>query len=120
MDRRREGGDEGERPGAQGLGAPQPEDERAEGERDVRAKIAEMPSPDREMGERIHELVLASVPELAPKTYYGMPAYAMNGKTICFFKPASKFKVRYATSSSSRTRGWTTATCGRSRSPSRS
>ena len=74
-----------------------PEDERAEGERDVRAKFAEMPSPDREMGERIHELVLASVPELAPKTYYGMPAYALNGRTICFFKPASKFKVRYAT-----------------------
>jgi uncharacterized protein YdhG (YjbR/CyaY superfamily) len=74
-----------------------PEDERAEGERDVRAKLAEMPSPDREMGERIHELVLSSVPELAPKTYYGMPAYALNGRTICFFKPASKFKVRYAT-----------------------
>ena len=74
-----------------------PEEERAEGERDVRAKIAEMPSPDREMGERMHELVLATAPELAPKTYYGMPAYALNGKTICFFKPASKFKVRYAT-----------------------
>jgi uncharacterized protein YdhG (YjbR/CyaY superfamily) len=74
-----------------------PEEDRAEGERDVRAKLAEMPSPDREMGERIHELVLGSVPELAPKTYYGMPAYALNGKTICFFKPASKFKVRYAT-----------------------
>jgi uncharacterized protein YdhG (YjbR/CyaY superfamily) len=74
-----------------------PAEERAEGERDVRAKIAEMPSPDREMGERIHELVTTSVPDLVPRTYYGMPAYAKDGRTICFFKPASKFKVRYAT-----------------------
>jgi uncharacterized protein YdhG (YjbR/CyaY superfamily) len=74
-----------------------PEDERIEGERDVRAKFAEMPPADRAMGERIHELVLSAEPSLVPKTYYGMPAYAKDGKTICFFKPASKFKVRYAT-----------------------
>ncbi len=64
---------------------------------EVLAKIAEMPEPDRSMAERVHALVLASVPDFAPKTYYGMPAYAIDGKTICFFKPASKFKVRYAT-----------------------
>ncbi len=74
-----------------------PEEERAEGEREVQAKIAEMPEHDRALGKRIHELVLAAAPELVPRTYYGMPAWAMDGKTICFFKPASKFKVRYAT-----------------------
>jgi uncharacterized protein YdhG (YjbR/CyaY superfamily) len=74
-----------------------PADERAEGEREVRAKIAEMPEPDRGLAERIHELVTASAPGLTPRTYYGMPAYARDGKTICFFKPASKFKERYAT-----------------------
>jgi uncharacterized protein YdhG (YjbR/CyaY superfamily) len=72
-------------------------DERAEGERDVRAKIAEMPTADRVMGERIHELVTTTAPSLVPKTYYGMPAYARDGKVICFYKPASKFKVRYST-----------------------
>jgi uncharacterized protein YdhG (YjbR/CyaY superfamily) len=74
-----------------------PEEERAEGEREVRAKIAEMPAPDRAMGERIHELVTTAVPTLVPRTYYGMPAYALDGKVICFFKPKSKFKVRYST-----------------------
>ena len=74
-----------------------PDHERAEGEREVRAKIADMPEPDRAMGERIHALVKTSVPALVPRTYYGMPAYAKDGKVICFFKPASKFKVRYAT-----------------------
>jgi hypothetical protein len=74
-----------------------PADERAEGERDIQAKIAEMPEADRAMAERIHTLVLASAPELMPRTYYGMPAYAKDGKTVCFFKPASKFKERYAT-----------------------
>ena len=72
-------------------------DERAEGEQEVRAKIAEMPAPDREMGERIHALVTATAPVLVPRTYYGMPAYAKDGKVVCFFKPKSKFKVRYAT-----------------------
>ena len=73
-----------------------PEEERKVGEQEVRDKIAEMPTPDREMGERIHALVTKTVPVLVPKTYYGMPAYAKDGKVICFFKPASKFKVRYA------------------------
>ena len=71
--------------------------ERAEGEADVQAKLAEMPAADRAMGERIHELVAKTAPSLAPKTYYGMPAYAKDGKVICFYKPASKFKVRYST-----------------------
>ena len=74
-----------------------PQEERDASEQEVRAKIAEMPTPDREMGERIHSLVTKSAPVLVPRTYYGMPAYAKDGKVICFFKPASKFKVRYAT-----------------------
>ncbi len=74
-----------------------PADERAEGELEVAAKIAAMPTADRAMAERIHELVTKTAPTLVPKTYYGMPAWAKDGKVICFFKPASKFKVRYAT-----------------------
>jgi uncharacterized protein YdhG (YjbR/CyaY superfamily) len=74
-----------------------PADERAAGEADVRAKLAGMPTADRVMGERIHEIVLNADPSLAPKTYYGMPAYARDGKVICFYKPKSKFKVRYST-----------------------
>ena len=74
-----------------------PAAERAEGELEVKTKIAAMPTADRIMGERIHELVTTAVPSLAPKTYYGMPAYAKDGKVICFYKPASKFKVRYST-----------------------
>jgi hypothetical protein len=74
-----------------------PAEERADGERDVQAKIAEMHEPDRAMAMRIHELVLTSAPQLVPRTYYGMPAYAKDGKIICFFQAASKFKVRYAT-----------------------
>jgi uncharacterized protein YdhG (YjbR/CyaY superfamily) len=73
-----------------------PQQEREAGQEEVRAKIAEMPTPDREMGERIHALVTKTAPVLVPRTYYGMPAYAKDGKVICFFKPASKFKVRYA------------------------
>ncbi len=72
-------------------------EERAQGELDVQEKIAGMPDHDRALGKRVHEIVLASAPDLVPKTYYGMPAYAKDGKVICFFKPASKFKVRYAT-----------------------
>lgn len=64
---------------------------------DVMAKIAEMPEPDRSIATKVHELALAACPELAPKTWYGMPAYALNGKTICFFQSAAKFKYRYAT-----------------------
>jgi uncharacterized protein YdhG (YjbR/CyaY superfamily) len=77
-----------------------PGDERADGLQDLRGSIAKMPADDRAMAERIHELVSAAVPSLVPKTYYGMPAYATegkNGKVIAFFKPKSKFKVRYST-----------------------
>ena len=68
-----------------------------EAERDVLAKIAEMPKPDRVMAERLHALIKASAPELAPRTWYGMPAYAKDGKVLCFFQSAAKFKSRYAT-----------------------
>jgi uncharacterized protein YdhG (YjbR/CyaY superfamily) len=74
-----------------------PEQERAAGEEEVRAKIAEMPEDDRLMAARIHQLVLESVPDLVPRTYYGMPAYAIRGKTICFFQSKAKFRVRYST-----------------------
>ena len=69
----------------------------ADGERDVLAKIAEMPEPDRALAERVHAIVKASAPALSPKTWYGMPAYALDGKVVCFFKSAAKFKSRYAT-----------------------
>ena len=71
--------------------------DRAAGERDVLAKIAEMPEPDRVMAERLHAIIKASAPELSPKTWYGMPAYAKDGKVVCFFTPAQKFDSRYAT-----------------------
>ena len=64
---------------------------------DVLEKIAAMPEPDRSIATKVHEIVLAACPDLAPKTWYGMPAYALNGKTICFFQNASKFKYRYST-----------------------
>jgi uncharacterized protein YdhG (YjbR/CyaY superfamily) len=70
---------------------------KADGESDVLAKIAEMPEPDRVMAERIHAIVKASAPGLSPKTWYGMPAYAKDGKVVCFFQSAHKFKSRYAT-----------------------
>ena len=71
-------------------------EERAEGERDLQASIAKMPEPDRSMAQRINGIVMAAVPDLGPKTYYGMPAYAKDGNVICWFKNASKFKTRYA------------------------
>jgi uncharacterized protein YdhG (YjbR/CyaY superfamily) len=71
--------------------------DRAEGERDLLAKIAEMPKADRDIAERFHAIVTASAPDLLPKTWYGMPAYARDGKIVCFFKSADKFKSRYAT-----------------------
>ena len=71
--------------------------DRAEGERDVLAKIAEMQGPDRAMAKRLHAIIKASAPDLWPKTWYGMPAYAKDGKIVCFFTPASKFNSRYAT-----------------------
>src|ERR1022692_3964662 len=74
-----------------------PEEQRAEGEADVQAKIAEMPEDDRAIAARIHEIVLATAPELVPRTFYGMPAYARDGKVICFVQSKSKFKVRYST-----------------------
>ena len=70
---------------------------KAEGESDVLAKIAEMQGPDRAMAERLHEIVKASAPALSPKTWYGMPAYAKDGKVVCFFQSAQKFSTRYAT-----------------------
>ena len=69
----------------------------ADGEADVLAKIAEMPQPDRGMAERLHQIVKSAAPELVPRTWYGMPAYAKDGKVVCFFQGASKFKARYAT-----------------------
>jgi uncharacterized protein YdhG (YjbR/CyaY superfamily) len=71
--------------------------DKADGESDVLAKIAEMQAPDRAMAQRIHAIVKASAPALEPKTWYGMPAYAKNGKVVCFFQSAQKFKARYAT-----------------------
>ncbi|MEJ2265138.1 MAG: DUF1801 domain-containing protein [Anaerolineales bacterium] len=71
--------------------------DRAAGEKDVLAKIAEMPEPDRAMATRLHAIIKASAPALSPKTWYGMPAYARDGKVVCFFQSADKFKARYAT-----------------------
>ena len=71
--------------------------DRAAGESDVLAKIAEMDGPDRALAERLHAIVTASAPGLSPKTWYGMPAYARDGKVVCFFQSAGKFKSRYAT-----------------------
>ncbi len=71
--------------------------DRAAGERAVLDKIAEMPEPDRSMAERLHELITASAPALMPRTWYGMPAYAKEGKVVCYFTPASKFNSKYAT-----------------------
>ena len=70
---------------------------RADGESDVLEKIAEMPEPDRAKAERLHAIVKASAPALSPRTWYGMPAYAKDGKVVCFFQSAQKFKTRYAT-----------------------
>jgi uncharacterized protein YdhG (YjbR/CyaY superfamily) len=70
---------------------------KADGEGEVLAKIAEMPEADRALAERLHALIKASAPDLAPRTWYGMPAYAKDGKVICFFQNAGKFKTRYAT-----------------------
>jgi uncharacterized protein YdhG (YjbR/CyaY superfamily) len=70
---------------------------KADGESDVQAKIAEMTGPDRVLAERIHDIVKAHAPGLTPKLWYGMPAYARDGKVVCFFQSAAKFKARYAT-----------------------
>ena len=74
------------------------EERRADGEQALLAKIAEMPKPDRAIAERLHAIITASAPDLSPKTWYGMPAYANDdGKVVCYFTAASKFKSRYAT-----------------------
>ena len=70
---------------------------KADGESDVLEKIAEMPEPDRSIAERLHALIKATAPELSPKTWYGMPAYAKDGKVVCFFQSSHKFKTRYST-----------------------
>jgi len=70
---------------------------KANGENDVLAKIAEMPESDRAMATRLHALIKSAAPELSPRTWYGMPAYAKDGKVICFFQNAHKFKARYST-----------------------
>jgi len=74
-----------------------PRADKANGEKAVLAKIAEMPEPDRAMAKRLHAIIKASAPVLSPKTWYGMPAYAKDGKVVCFFQSAQKFKSRYAT-----------------------
>jgi uncharacterized protein YdhG (YjbR/CyaY superfamily) len=73
------------------------EGQRADGEKDVLAKIAEMPESDRIMGERIHVIMKATAPDLVPRTWYGMPAYTKDGSVLCFFRSAQKFGTRYAT-----------------------
>jgi len=74
-----------------------PRADKADGESAVLAKIAEMPEPDRAMGERLHAIITASAPSLSPRLWYGMPAYAKDGNVVCFFQSAQKFKTRYAT-----------------------
>ena len=74
-----------------------PRADKADGESAVLAKIAEMPEPDRAMGERLHAIIKASAPSLSPRLWYGMPAYAKDGNVVCFFQSAQKFKTRYAT-----------------------
>jgi uncharacterized protein YdhG (YjbR/CyaY superfamily) len=71
--------------------------DKADGESAVLAKISEMREPDRTMGKRLHAIIKASAPALSPRLWYGMPAYAKDGKVVCFFQPAQKFKTRYAT-----------------------
>jgi uncharacterized protein YdhG (YjbR/CyaY superfamily) len=70
---------------------------KADGESDLLAKIAEMPESDRVMAERLHAIIKATAPDLSPKTWYGMPAYARDGNVVCFFQSAQKFNSRYAT-----------------------
>jgi hypothetical protein len=74
-----------------------PRPDKADGESAVLAKIAEMPEADRVLGERLHAIIKASAPTLSPRLWYGMPAYAKDGKVVCFFQSAEKFKTRYAT-----------------------
>ena len=82
---------------AEGRRGPRAKKDKAAGESDVLAKIAEMQEPDRAMAERLHAIFKSSAPDLSPRTWYGMPAYAKDGKVLCFFQSAQKFKTRYAT-----------------------
>jgi hypothetical protein len=92
----------------------------ADGESEVLAKIAEMSEPDRAMAERLHALIKASAPELSQRTWYGMPAYAKDGKVVCFFQPAGSSSPATRRSGSATRRTSTTARCGRPPSRSRS
>ena len=74
-----------------------PRADEADGEGEVLAKIAEMPEPDRTMAERLHAVIMANAPVLSPRTWYGMPAYGIDGRVVCFFQAGQKFKTRYAT-----------------------
>ncbi len=88
---------------------------RGEGENDVLAKIAEMPEPDRVLGERLHAIVKASAPTLSPRLWYGQPAYAKDGKVVCFFQSAHKYNTRYATFGFSDDANLQEGRCGRLR-----
>ena len=90
-----------------------PRAKKADGESDVLAKIAEMPAPDRAMAKRLHAIVKASAPALSPRTWYGMPAYAKDGKVVCFFQSAQAFNTRTRRSASATGRTSTKAPCGR-------
>ena len=81
----------------QAAARPGPRADKADGESAVLATIAAMPEPDRALGERLHAIIKASAPDLSPRLWYGMPAYARDGKVVCFFQSAQKFKTRYAT-----------------------
>ena len=85
------------KPATPGQQKPGPHADTADGESAVLAKIAEMPDPDRAMSKRFHAIIKASAPALSPKLWYGMPAYAKDGKVVCFFQSAQKFNTRYAT-----------------------
>ena len=89
---------------------------KADGESAVLAKIAEMQGPDRSIAERLHAIVRAAAPELSPRTWYGMPAYAKDGKVVCFFQSARSSRRGTRRSASAMRRTWTGARCGRSRS----
>ena len=82
---------------AEARGGPRAKKDKADGETDVLAKIAEMTEPDRALAKRLHAIIKATAPALSPKTWYGMPAYAEDGNVVCFFQSAQKFKSRYAT-----------------------
>ena len=87
----------GREEGGRGRTRQGPRADKADGESAVLAKIAAMPEPDRALGERLHAIIKASAPALSPRLWYGMPAYAKDGKVVCFFQSAQKFKTRYAT-----------------------